>query len=324
MLKKIRYLIPLILLSSIVNAEMLSEKQYENIKSTFVAQAKIQGADVTILNVKNYTSLTEQEIKELKERRELRDDSPAEVARFILENKANMNPLALLHANDDKTTWVLPRDMEPLGFLKNDCTYVQMIGSNEDCLSLHPQLKKDLKNFMNYHDIKINEEYMSDFYFIHELTHLLPNQRILPEGTDETRIWVNEPLVHYSEIYSDLFAIVFLNNFLKYDIKSITNVVNFRNFNLTANDDLRHYSPPYIEELLKRKDWLDMKSFDEIDKLIQSIFLKVNQEHIISKKEYKLIHHENFVWCNDIDISLFKSKDELNMVIYHCKKMKKD
>ncbi len=323
MFNNFKWLISFLLLPSLSMAALLSDSQYEKIKETFVSQSIEQGGDITVLTARDYTKITEEERLTLEKRMNLMDDSPAEVARFVLEENYNLNNLALLEANDGKTTWVMPVDMQPNGFLKNNCAYIQMIGSNEDCLSLYPQLKENIKDYLSYHDIKINEEYMADFYFIHELSHLLPTQKTLPKGTDITRIWVDDQLSHYAEIHSDLFAIIFLTNYLGHDVKSIINIVNFRNFNLTANNDLNHYSPPYIEELLKTRNWLDMKSFKEIDDYIKSVFLKVNKEKIISKKEYKIIHHKNFVWCNNIDISLFKSREELEMIIYHCKKMKK-
>ena len=323
MSRNLKWLLPFLLLPSMAMGELLKEEQYEKIKETFVSEARDRGADITLLTIRDYAKITEDEKNILEKRRSLYDDSPSEVIRFVVDNGSNLNNLALLEANDNKTTWVMPINMQPNGFLENKCSYIQMIGSNEDCLSLNSKLKENVKDFLMYHDIKINEEYMSDFYFIHELAHLLPSQKRFPNGTDITKIWVDDQLSHYSEIYSDLFAIIFLNNYLGYDVKSIVNVINFRNFNLTANNDLKHYSPPYIEELMKTKDWLKAKSFEDIDSFIQSVFLKVNKTKIISKKEYKMIHHNNFVWCNNIDISLFKSREELEMIIYHCKKMKK-
>lgn len=319
--KTILCLLP-ILLSFNVNSKLLEKEDYKKIKETFVSEAKEQGGDVTVLSIQDYAKITEKEKNDLNSLKEETEGSPTAIIEYAL-NGYNFNNLALLEANDNKTTWVMPLGMEPNGFYENNCTYLQMIGNNEDCLSMYPQLKENIKDFLNYHDIKINEEYMSDFYFIHELTHLLPNQKELPAGVDVTRIWVDDINTHYAEMYSDLFAAIFLNNFLGYSSESLANIVQFRDFNLTANDDLRHYSTPYIEEMLKSKDWLSLKSFEEINKYIEKIYLKVNREKIISKKEYKMVHHKNFVWCNEMDISLFKSKEELEMIIYHCKKMKK-
>lgn len=317
-----KYIIALLLLtiSSVSTSKILSVDEYNNIKDVFFQNAE---KDFIGLKIKNYKNISDEEAITLEKiTLENKNDEFVALSNAIL-NGQNLNNYAVIEYEDDKVAWVMPTAFEPKGFLENNCAYWTLI-ANYNCLSTAGFVKNDLKNFLIKFKLPINEEYFANFIYIHELSHLIKKQKIMPDNIDVTKIWTDDVELHYREVYSDLFAIIFLHNYLKYPENEIDNILLFRNFNLHSKNDLNHYSPPYIHAMLNNNyEWKTLKSFDDIDVLIRSIFKDVNDNSIVSKKEYHNIYDVTFKWCNNLKFGTLKTKNTLDLIISHCKNLKR-
>lgn len=313
-------LLSLFLLSFQSQAELLSEEQYQQIKKVFFEKDK-EKRELVVFDLNNHKNISEDERVEISKISKY-DNSASVIANYILKGEGK-NHFSVLHGSDGVSSWLYPKGLEPRSFIENECSYLFYVSTNNDCLNTPMPIKKNITEFLKKHNVKIDEEYFADFIFIHELSHLLPSQKKLPEGVDVTRIWVDKTIEQYREVYSDLFSILFLHNQMKYPEYKINEVIQFRKFNLNANDDLRHYSIPYIEKMKQFEEWTEVKTFEEMDSLIKKIYLEVNEETIISIKSYPVVHARNFYWCDNLDFSSVQTKEALDILVYHCKKLKK-
>lgn len=315
-------IVSLSLLSFVAQAEMFSEEQYKTIESSFIEYAKENGDDVYPFYVDNYLDIKKEEMASfLKVKESNPPNEILDLIKAVSEGNAN-NSRQVINYSGNKTAWVMANNLKGNRFFENNCSYLKLISTDEDCLATPPVIKENIKQVLNYNDIYLNEEYFSDFFFIHELSHLIPQQRTFPENIDVTRIWVDNYKMQYREVYSDLFAVIYLHNILGYHKEELNNVVLFRNFNLNANDDLMHYSVPYIEAMLKNDEWETLTTFESIDNYIIKLYQKVNKDIVISKKNYRHIRLQNFEWCNNLNFSPFRVREVLDTVVYHCKKVK--
>lgn len=298
----------------------LTDASYKKIKEIFLEQAKKDG-EIVVFDIQNHKDITKSEKKEI-EKIKLLDNSSSVIAKYILDGKGN-NHNSVIRGSDGVTSWVFAKGLEPISFVENKCSYLFYVSTNQDCLNTPLPIKENIEEFLNFHNIYIDKEYFSNFFFIHELAHLIPEQTILPDNIDITRIWIDDVVKQYQEVYSDIFSTIFLHNFLNYPVSKYKEIVSFRDFNLNANDDLKHYSVPYLEKMIKKNDWKELKDFDKIDAYIQNLYREINKEIIISKKRNTFIYKKNFSWCNNLDFTSIKTKEALDIVVYHCKKLKK-
>lgn len=307
-----------------VNASNLSDENYQKIENLFLNYAEDNGDKIQTFDVNNYLKLTESEKKQI-ENINTTTTEPAikNLTGFMLNGEAH-NRAFIINYIDNVTAWVMAKGLKGNNFKNNECSYLYFLSASEDCLDTALVIKQNVKEVLLAHGIKLNESYFSDFFYLHELSHLIPQQRKVPEDIDVTKIWVENTPLHYREIYSDLFAVMYLNNVLKYNEEDIYNVIAYRDFNLNGNSDLVHYSVPYIQALVKDPEWKNAKTFESMDRIIQKIYKQVNDEMIISKKEFKDVHRRNFEWCNELDFSKFRIREALHIVVHHCKKIKKD
>lgn len=319
-LKKILTL-GLLLTSVVSQAEMFSEEEYQKIEDSFIDYARKNGDDVYPFYIENYSAITDEERLYLEKESEKSPEEIQHLISFILKGEAN-NLHYVINFHNNITAWVMSDQLKGQKFIDNECTYLKLISTNEDCITIQPLIRTNIKEVLTYNNIVVNEEYFADFFYVHELSHLIPQQRTLPNDIDVTRIWVDDVNAHYREIYSDLFAAIYLHNIVGYNLKEMNNIVTFRNFNLNANDDLTHYSVPYLKEMLKNEKWKTLSSFESINDLIEEVYVKVNKDIVVSKKRFKHIQAQNFQWCNNVNFSPFKIRETLDKVVYHCKKMK--
>tara|TARA_Y100000588_G_scaffold321228_1_gene352299 strand:+ start:3860 stop:4819 length:960 start_codon:yes stop_codon:yes gene_type:complete len=291
----------------------------DKVKNDFLS--RYDNENLFIFNVFNYKKLKEEEVKSVNKIYEAnKNNSIGALSQKILNNNIN-NHYSVINYSDRKNAWIYPIGLEYDNFYNGNCSYLFFLSNEEDCLNTKDNIKNEIKRELKLNGIEINEDYFSKFYFVHELSHLIPKQKQLPNGIDKTRIWTRNVNLHYREIYSDLFSVIYLNNFYNEDIKNIDTVVAFRNFNLNANNDLVHFSTPYLKELLKRDDFNNLNTFEEINKYIEDLYLYINKTQIISKKNNLEIKQKNIEWCNNKQLTT-NYKKVFTIIENHCKKIK--
>jgi hypothetical protein len=291
----------------------------DKVKNDFLS--RYNNENLIVFNVFNYKKLKEEEIKSINKINEInKNNSIGVLSQKILNNNIN-NHYSVINYSDRKNAWIYPIGLEYNNFYHGNCSYLFFLSNEEDCLNTKDIIKSEIKRELKLNGVNINEDYFSKFYFIHELSHLIPEQKQLPNGVDKTRIWTRNVNLHYREIHSDLFSVIYLNNFYNEDIKNIETIIAFRNFNLNANNDLVHFSTPYLKELLKRNDLNDLNTFEDIHKYIEDLYLYINKIQIISKKNNLKIKQQNVEWCNNKQ-STTSHKKVFTIVENHCKKIK--
>ena len=315
MLKKIFLGVILIISMSALSNDFDNDK----VKNDFFS--RYNNENLVIFEVFNYKKIEKEEIASINKINEMNgNNSIGRLSQKIINNKID-NHYSVINYNDRKNAWIYPTGLEYDNFYNGNCSYLFFLSNEEDCLNTKDVIKNEIKRELKLNGIKINEEYFSKFYFIHELSHLIPEQKKLPNGVDKTRIWTRNVDLHYREIYSDLFSVIYLNNFYNEDIENIKTIIAFRNFNLNANNDLIHFSTPYLKELLKRNDFNILNTFEDIHKYIEDLYLYINENQIISKKNNLGIKQKNIEWCNRKQ-SKTNYKKVFTIIENHCKKIK--
>lgn len=291
----------------------------DKVKNDFLS--RYDNENLVVFNVFNYKDLKEEEIKSVKKINEVnKNNSIGALSQKILNNNID-NHYSVINYSDRKNAWIYPTGLEYDNFYNGNCSYLFFLSNEEDCLNTKDSIKSEIKRELKLNGINIDEDYFSKFYFVHELSHLIPKQKKLPNGIDKTRIWTRNVNLHYREIYSDLFSVIYLNNFYNEDIKNIKTIIAFRSFNLNANNDLIHFSTPYLKELLKRNDFNNLNTFEDIHKYIEDLYLYINKTQIISKKNNLEIKQKNIEWCNNKQ-STTSYKKVFTIIENHCEKIK--
>lgn len=319
-LKKI-FLFISIIGSQFSYSQILNHDNYSKIQDTFVDYAISKGDDLVKINVKDYDNKTKDEIEYLNSLKGINDIQDYMVNN-ILEGKITNSFAAINFPNADKNFWVYPQGFLPDDLDKNYCSMLFPFGEISKCLQTPDFVKLNLKKILENNGIVFDYEYLNNFYFIHELVHLIPSQRKTPDNVDVFKVWIDDLNMHYREVYSDLFAIIFLSNYLGYNQDKIINITRLRDFNLNSNDDLIHFSSPYIRTLINDNKWKELKSFEDIDLYIKKIFKETIDQTTISKKNYRYVHEKNFDWCNHLDFMGATSQDVIGILVKHCKKLK--
>jgi len=291
----------------------------DKVKNDFLS--RYDNENLFVFNIFNYKKLKTEEIKSVNKINEINKNNSIGVLSQKILNDNIDNHYSVINYSDRKNAWIYPIGLEYDNFYNGNCSYLFFLSNEEDCLNTKDKIKNEIKRELKLNGIEINEDYFSKFYFVHELSHLIPKQKELPNGIDKTRIWTRNINLHYREIYSDLFSVIYLNNFYNEDIKNIDTIIAFRNFNLNANNDLVHFSTPYLKELLKRDDFNNLNTFDDIHKYIEELYLYINKTQIISKKNNLDIKQKNIEWCNNKQ-STTNYKKVFTIIENHCKKIK--
>ena len=301
--------------SFFANSSELSDNDYNKIENTFINYEKSKNNEVTVFDIDNYNQLTEENINYLNI---LKQKKPiyADLIETILNQENENNDIVINQGN--QSAFLYPNLLKPNQFRENECAYMVLITDLKECLRTYIGVKNNLKELVINNNIILNDDYIADFIYIHELAHLLSGQRVIPKY-NRTNLWVDNKYVHFGEMYSDLFSVIFLNNHLGYKEQEIDNVLQIRDFKLEANSDLVHYSNPYIKELLKTENWKDLKSFDDIDKAIREIYVKVTNENTISNKNLSNPESKYYNFCKNFNFDGLKTKNVLKFMESHCR-----
>lgn len=134
------------------------------------------------------------------------------------------------------------------------------------------------RNFIN----SLSSDFMSKFTIVHEYSHTLPEQLRLKKSKIYNAIKNDEIkkdidlIHHYNEVYSDIYAGIRLLQ-LGHEKEELDQVIFMRNLALYLYKDTIHFSSPYIKSLknLDPENYMSIKSFEEIDRLINKIFIDV-------------------------------------------------
>lgn len=294
----------------------LTDEDYNKIENTFISYALSKGENVIKIDIFDYRKLTDEEkinILDLKDKNS--DKGINELFDDILNNDWSNNNM--IYNQGVNSVFLYPKKLKPNSFRSNLCNYIILISDMTSCLKNFIGVKDNLNYIMNNNGIYLDDNYIADFLYIHELSHLIPAQRVLPEY-DKTNVWVDNKLIHFGEMYSDLFSIIFLNNYLGYDDKKIEDVITLRNFKLFSSEDLLHYSVPYINYLQNDTEWKNLKSFEEIDDFIRNLYINVSNEKTISKKEHKDVYYEYENFCKNFSFIGLESRNAFDLLKKHC------
>ena len=296
----------------------ITQSNYKTVEETFFNHSEANNHKIINVNVSDFRKLSEKEKEQVKK---IKNNNPNvnTVLNTILKNEWSNNDL-IYHFGIGGSMFLYPEKLKPQNFKDAECSYLLLFTDLSDCLRTYIGVKQNLTNVMKHNKIFIKEEYLADFLYIHELSHLLPQQQNIPEH-NVTNVWVDSHINHYREIYSDLFAVIFLHNHLKYPIQDIKNVVLLREFKLHSNDDLLHYSIPYIEDLINDDNWKNAKSFEEIDIIIRDNYKRVSDNNIISKKSLTDIKIKNLEFCKNVKLSLVESQNIIDLLKDYCKRI---
>ena len=307
-----------VVLSFNLNASNLNSEHYEKIENTFINYAISKGENVTKIDVDDFRRVTDEEKQKILIQKE-KNPKLNELFDIILEgNWSNNN---MIYNSGDETALLYPNRLKPLNYQKDACNYINLITDINNCLATYIAVKENLANVMNNNKIYLSDTYLSDFLYIHELSHLIPSQRNVPEF-DTTNLWIDDVVIHYGEMYSDLFAVIFLNNYLGYDEKDIQDIIKLRDFKLHSKPDLIHYSVPYINLMLENEEWKELKSFDDIDEYIKNIYVNYNNNNIVSKKRFKNIYYNYYNFCEGFNYRMVASGNIVDFMKIYCKKSK--
>lgn len=296
----------------------IQEEHLKRIEDTFINHSESKGYNVIKINVDNYLNVTDKEKEELTSL-EGKADYLDELISDIKENKWNNDHFVFSYQNN--YVFLYANDLKPSNFQKNICGGMALMSTLNECLNNYPMVKVNLETVLKDNAMYLNSNYIADFLYIHELAHLMPESNKIPEF-DVANVYLDELDIHYKEIYSDLFAVIFLNNYLKYDLNEIQNIITLRNMKLQSNLDLIHYSVPYIEALIQRNDWKESNSFEDISNIISDVYATVNNNNIISKKRYKNIFYQYVNFCNDFNPRKAQSKNIINIFSEFCENAK--
>lgn len=268
---------------------------YNEIKKTFIDYSsqykKIIDLDINNIEKPDKESLINID-KELKEYNL--------VNWFLKQNNNRM----VTNINKDTSLFSYSNDLYPNKMMDNHFVMMLFFFTYNDALKISKKDLINLNKLIYSVNIGINEKYIADFMFVHELTHLIKYQNKLPNGINFNNIWVDNYYYHYQEMHSDLFSVIYLHNFLNYSLDEINNILNFRRFNLFYNDDFYHYSNPFIKKLLKEKTtWVNLKDFDEINDYISNIYISVSKEQEIGK----YLFNDDKIYTKNICLKLIKN-----------------
>lgn len=296
----------------------LDNSDYNKIEKTFIGYAESNGDDIIVIDVFDFNDINENERISINSEYKKNPDLYI-LFEKILNGKWSNN--TMIYNLGNKTVLLYPKKLKPINFYNSECGYISIVSDLNSCLTTYIDVKKNLSNVMNDNGIFIDNSYMSDFLYIHELSHLVPQQRIVPNFNIEN-VWIDDLTKHFGEIYSDLFSIIFLSNYLKYEKYNINDVVTLRNLKLHSSPDLIHYSVPYIDKMKNLDNWSELRSFEDIDLYIREIYSTVNNEQVISKKQYKDVFTSYVSFCRNIKLQNVKSTNVIKYIYDFCLKSK--
>lgn len=200
-------------------------------------------------------------------------------------NAIAVNPLRINEEEDKagiNNYWfniiMIPKDL----FENKECVGTVLVFAPNAC-SIIPERWNELINDYLSQDIgvQINSDFVWSFIATHEIAHSLPYQLNLKIFMDRENEFNVDPKKYknidsyYKEVYSDLYASIKMmqNGYSKDNLKTINYM---RTIALFLDDDINHYTPPYIELLLNEPsiNYLNLKSLDEINNYINNLFIK--------------------------------------------------
>lgn len=302
------------LLFSLNSFSAIDKEHHKTIENTFIKYSESKGNNITKINVNNFLNVSDEEKVELT-KLEGKEDYLDELIKKIKNNNWNNDKIVFHYENN--YVFLYANDLKPENFQKNICTGMALMSTLNECLNNYPIVKVNLETVLKDNGLFLDHNYIADFLYIHELSHLLPESDNVPDF-DVTNVYIDEINIHYKEIYADLFAVIFLNNYLGYKLEDIQNIITLRNMKLHSTPDLIHYSVPYIENLIQRDDWNNISSFEDISKVISKVYSDVNNTTVISKKKFMNIYYQYFNFCKDFNPKKAQSKNILNITAKFC------
>ena len=273
---------------------------YNKIKKDFIDYSR-QYKTVIDLNINNINY--PDNISKLNIREAFNDDKKT-IKSFSSLNNNNM----VINLTSNKVIFSYPKELYPDSLMMKKLVPFLFFFNFNDCSIVKKEDIDSFNTFTKPFIKELNLKYIADIMFIHELAHLISFQYKIPKDVNVFNIWVDNYYEHFQEIHSDLFSIIYANNYLNYSIRDINSFLLFRKANLFLNDDLYHYSNPFINYMIKNEeDWNKLKDFNKINDYIANIYVKISNTEIIGfpllKKEKKSIQ----IICKNI-IKNYKSK----------------
>lgn len=209
----------------------------------------------------------------------------------LASNKTNdnntiaVNPLRINEEEDKNGVnnyWfniiMIPKNL----FENKECAGTVLIFAPNTCSIIPIRWNELINEYISQElGVEINSDFVWSFIATHEMAHSLPyqlNLRIFEDRKSEFNIDTENFKnidYYYKEVYSDLYASIRMmqNGYSKENLKTINYM---RTIALFLDDDITHYTRPYIEILLDEPsvNYINLKNLDDINGYINSLFIK--------------------------------------------------